>query len=289
MTEKQQITELELAYGGDAYADNEIDAKTLGRALVSLDELIENAEKILHGEGSDPKITIKATPKGSFTVLISVLGSLSTLQVLGLSAGAGAAVGSVIGVIDWLRGRKPTDVIIDERNGTSKIIVDGEEIVCSRDVQKLVINPVIRKEISQLIYNPLQTEAASVLKIKSGNRSVVTIKQSDSEAFKAPKHTVEQQTHVENLQLNIKFTKLSYKKVTGWMMELPDGEEVTVRMEDEAFLERVKTNSTAFRQDDLFVVDITKTTKESNGKKSNPAYTITKVVRHRAAQERKLV
>ncbi|WP_284709456.1 hypothetical protein [Escherichia coli] len=39
----QQVTELEIAYGGEAYANNEIDAKTLGDALSSLSNLIDNA------------------------------------------------------------------------------------------------------------------------------------------------------------------------------------------------------------------------------------------------------
>ncbi|HAN2619404.1 TPA: hypothetical protein IE516_003934 [Escherichia coli] len=45
--ENMPITEIEIAYGGEAYADNQIDAKTLGEALTSLSALIEHAEKII--------------------------------------------------------------------------------------------------------------------------------------------------------------------------------------------------------------------------------------------------
>ncbi|WP_192797748.1 hypothetical protein [Citrobacter freundii] len=34
--ENLPVTEIEIAYGGEAYADNQIDAKTLGEALTSL-------------------------------------------------------------------------------------------------------------------------------------------------------------------------------------------------------------------------------------------------------------
>ncbi|WP_166738556.1 hypothetical protein [Escherichia coli] len=33
--ENMPITEIEIAYGGEAYADNQIDAKTLGEALMN--------------------------------------------------------------------------------------------------------------------------------------------------------------------------------------------------------------------------------------------------------------
>lgn len=286
---QQHLTELEIAYGGEAYETNEIDAKTLGEALTSLNDLIENAEKILHGEGADPKVSIKATQEGSFTILVSVLGSLSTLKLLGLSLGAGTAAGSLIGVIDWLRGRKPQEIIIDEQNNKATLIVDNERIECSNDVQKLVTSPIIRKELSKLVYQPLQTERPSTFKVKRDDREVLVIPQNEAVAFKAQKQTIEQTTHVEQLQINVKFSKLSFTSNTGWKMVLADGDEVAVRMDDTAFMERVNANETTFSKDDLFVVDINKSVKETNGNFGKPTYTITQVVRHRAADERRLV
>jgi hypothetical protein len=64
LLEKLPVTEIEIAYGGEAYADNQIDAKTLGEALTSLSTLIEHAEKIINGETAEPKVNIKATKEG---------------------------------------------------------------------------------------------------------------------------------------------------------------------------------------------------------------------------------
>lgn len=286
----QQLTELEIAYGGEAYSNNEIDAKTLGEALTSLSGLIENAEKILHGEAADPQVNIKAIQEGSFTLLVSVLGSLSTLQLLGFSAAAGAGAGSLMGVLEWLRGRKPQEVIIDEANNRATLVVDDERFDCSNDLQKLVTSPIIRNEVSKLVYQPLQTESQSVFRIKNAeNVEVVTIQQQESEAFKPVRHTVEQRTHEEPLTINVKFSKLSFTSNAGWKMVLPDGDEVAVKMEDAAFLERVNNNQASFSKDDLFVVNVTKIVKETNGNFGNPTYTITQVVRHRAADERRIL
>ncbi|AYN29982.1 hypothetical protein D8682_25200 [Buttiauxella sp. 3AFRM03] len=285
----QQVTELEIAYGGDAYSENEIDAKTLGEALTSLSGLIENAEKILHGEAADPQVNIRATREGSFTLLVSVLGSLSTLQLLGFSVAAGAGAGTLMGVIEWLRGRKPQEVIIDEANNSATLIVDGESINCSNDVQKLVTSPIIRNEISKLVYQPLQTERTSSFRIKNAGEDVIIIPQDSSAPYKPVRHTIEQVTHVDELQLNVKFTKLSFTSNTGWKMILPNGDEVGVRMEDDAFMARVTSNQMTFSKDDLFVVDVKKSVKETNGNFGNPTYTITQVVRHRAAEDRRIL
>ncbi|EEW1841872.1 TPA: hypothetical protein NY293_005209 [Escherichia coli] len=286
----QQVTELEIAYGGEAYANNEIDAKTLGDALSSLSNLIDNAEKIIHGETASAHVSIKAIQEGSFTVLVSVLGSLSTLQLLGLSAAAGAGAGSLVGVVEWLRGRKPHEVVIDEANNRATFVVDNERFECSNDVQKLVTNPVIRNEMSKLVHNPLQTEKSALFKVKSSSGDeVVTISQEQSVSFKKVNHTVVQHTHEEALTLNVKFSKLSFTSETDWRMVLPDGDDVKVKMADAGFLERVNLNKTSFSKDDLFVVNVTKTVKETNGVFGAPAYTITQVVRHRAAAERRIV
>lgn len=286
----QQVTELEIAYGGEAYSDNEIDAKTLGEALTSLSGLIENAEKILHGEAADPQVNIKAIQEGSFTLLVSVLGSLSTLQMLGFTVGAAAGAGSLMGVLEWLRGRKPQEVIIDEANNRATLIVDDERLDCSNDLQKLVTSPIIRSEVSKLVYQPLQTESQSVFRIKNAeNVEVLTIQNHESHAFKPMRFTVEQRIHEDPLTMNVKFSKLSFTSNTGWKMVLPDGDEVAVKMEDAAFLERVNNNQASFSKDDLFVVNVTKIVKETNGNFGNPTYTITQVVRHRAADDRRIL
>ncbi|MET3701513.1 hypothetical protein [Citrobacter sp. UYEF32] len=285
----QQLTDFEISYGGDAYADNEIDAQTLGAALTALGGLIENAEKIIHGEASAPKVNIKATQEGSFVLLVSVLGSLSTLQLIGFAGATGAGVGTALGVIEWLRGRKPQEVLIDESNNTARLVVDDESIECPINVQKLVTSPVIRNEISRLVYDPLQTDGSSSFKIKNADREVVLIPKDDSEAFKPVKFTLEQITHVEELEINVKFSKLSFTSNAGWRMILPNGEDVSVKMSDEAFLERVNQNTLSFSKDDLFVVSVTKSVKETNGNFGNPTYTITRVVRHRAADERRII
>lgn len=283
------VTEIEIAYGGEAYADNQIDAKTLGEALTSLSALIEHAEKIINGETSEPKVNIKATKEGSFTLLVAVMGSLNTLSALGLAAGVGAASGGVLGIIEWLKGRKIGSIVVDEQKDIAEIKVDDETIECSNDIQKLVTSPIIRKELDKLIFKPLQTEKPATFAVSSGAKKVVKVTQQESSSFKLAKTTFVEKTHVATHEVNVHFSNVRFKQGKSWDIILPGGEEVSASMKDEAFLERIEHNQAAFCKDDLFVVELTETTKETNGELSKPRYSITRVIRHRAAADRKLV
>ncbi|MCT6590662.1 hypothetical protein N3553_12290 [Pantoea dispersa] len=285
----EKVTELKIAYGGKAYEDNEIDAKTLGEALTSLGSLIEHAEKIINGESSEVQVTVRATREGSFELLVAVMGGLKTLEALGFVAGAGAATGSLLGIIEWLKGRKINEITIDKSKGTSTIEVDGESVTCSTEIQKLVTSPTIRKEIDKLVYRPLLTDQESTFKVQDGRRNVLKVSQADVETFKAPRSTTEQKSHVETFTKNVNFSRVNFNSANGWKMILPEIGEVTTSMNDKAFLERVSANEAIFSKDDLFVVEYSETVKETNGVLSGPKYSIEKVVRHRAAAGRKQV
>jgi hypothetical protein len=56
------------------------------------------------------------------------MGSIKTINALGLVAGAGVASGSVLGIIEWLKGRKISSIIVDEQKNTAEIEVDGEKV-----------------------------------------------------------------------------------------------------------------------------------------------------------------
>jgi hypothetical protein len=286
---KEKVTELKIAYGGKAYEDSEIDAKTLGEALTSLGALIEHAEKIINGEDSEVQVTVRATKEGSFELLVAVLGGLETLKALGFVSGAAVASGSLLGIIEWLKGRKISEVTIDKTKKTSTIEVDGETITCSTEVQRLVTSPIIRKEIDKLVYRPLLTEEESSFKIQNGQKNVIKVAKADVSTFKAPKSTTEQKSHVESFTKNVHFSRVNFNSSTGWKMVLPDDVEVTTSMNDKAFLERVSANEAIFSKDDLFVVEYSETVKENNGVLGSPKYTVEKVVRHRAAEGRKQV
>ena len=217
------------------------------------------------------------------------MGSIKTINALGLVAAAGAASGGVLGIIEWLKGRKISSIVVDEQKETAEIEVDGEKIECSNDIQKLITSPIIRKELDKLIYKPLQTDKPSTFAVSQRDHNVVKVTQIEASSFKVAKSTFVEKTHVTTREANVHFANVRFKQGKSWDIILPNGDEVSASMKDEAFLERVEHNQAAFCKDDLFVVELTETTKETNGELSKPRYSITKVIRHRAAADRKLL
>jgi len=284
-------TEFSIVYGGDAYSDNQIDARTLGNALSSLATLIEHSDKLLNGEGVSPKLTVKAHKEGSFEVICEAIGiSMNTLEALGLTTGAATAIGSIWAALEIIKGKKIAEINTDKSSGISKLIVGNKELECTEDVKKLLTSQAIRKEIDQLVYKPLQTEKSSLFKLKSDNQEILTEVEKDSaKSFKRKNVLVQKDIETETREVNVHFAKVNFSSVRGWSIILPDGEHITVAMNDENFLERVNTNQTRFSKDDLFVVSLRTETVTEEDVITKTAYSIDKVIRHRAAEERRII
>lgn len=284
-------TEFSIVYGGDAYSDNQIDARTLGNALSSLATLIEHSDKLLNGEKASPKLTVKAHKEGSFEVICEAVGiSMNTLEALGLTTGAATAIGSIWAALGIIKGKKIAEINTDKSSGISKLTVGNKEIECTEDVKKLLTSQAIRKEIDQLVYKPLQTEKSSLFKLKSDNKEILTEVEKDSaKSFKRKNVLVQKDIETETREVNVHFAKVNFSSVRGWSIILPNGEHITVAMNDENFLERVNTNQTRFSKDDLFVVSLRTETVTEEDVITKTAYSIDKVIRHRAAEERRII
>lgn len=283
--------EFSIVYGGDAYSDNQIDARTLGNALSSLAALIEHSDKLLNGESSSPKLTVKAHKEGSFEIICEAIGiSMNTLEALGLTTGAATVIGSIWAALDIIKGKKIAEINTDKRSGISKLTVGNKELECTEDVKKLLTSQVIRKEIDQLVYKPLQTEKSSLFKLKSDDQEILTeVKQDSAKNFRRKNALVQKDIETVEKEVNVHFAKVNFSSVRGWSIILPSGEHITVAMNDENFLERVNTNQTSFSKDDLFVVLLRTETVIEENVITKKTYSIDRVIRHRAAEKRRII
>ncbi|QDL30422.1 hypothetical protein [Serratia liquefaciens] len=302
MTEQAfSITDFEIKYNGDEPGgpkEHQIDARILGNAITSLCDIIEQSDKILNGEASNVQVNVKAHQEGSFEVVVSVsqqLNNVNVLEVLGLTKEmaavvGGAGIGSVLGAIKWLKGRKLADVTVDEKKGVATLITkDNEEIECPLVVQKVLSSPTVRKGFDELVYKPLASEGISTFSVERDDEPLVTVAEEDKKSFKATRSLVKEEKIVETITANVHISCVNFLAKSGWKMILPNGNEVAATMNDQAFLERINLNKATFSKDDLFVVEYTQTQTQANEQLSRPRYEIERVVRHRAAGDRKIV
>ncbi|MCB5312100.1 hypothetical protein [Yersinia intermedia] len=302
MTEKVlNITDFEIKYNGNELGgpkEHQIDARILGNAITSLCDIIEQSDKIINGEASNVQVNVKAHQEGSFEVVVSVAqqsNNINILEVLGLtkeiaSVAAGVSVGTVLGAIKWLKGRKLAEVAVDEKKGTARLLTkDDEEIECPIIVQKLLTSPTIRKGFDELVYKPLSSEGISTFSVENNDKPLITVTEEDKKSFKALRSLVKEEKFTETVTANVHISCVNFLAKTGWKMILPDGKEVAATMNDQAFIERINLNKATFSKDDLFVVEYTQTQIQANEKLGRPRYEIERVVRHRAVGDRKIV
>ncbi|MGB5856741.1 MAG: hypothetical protein WBH20_15955 [Oceanisphaera sp.] len=292
MSQQERVTSFELSYDGSSYSQHEMDAALLGKVLMSTASLLDDANNILNGDNSSIDLKVKAHQPGSFEILFEAVqnaASIDVLSTLGLvkAAGAGSALGTVMAVVEAVRGRTITSVTYDDRK--AELSVNGEVITCSKNVALLATSPTIRKGFDKLIHEPLNQDGTSTFKSMIGGVEQSLVTKGAEESYRAPKLGQIEKTTVETINGAVHFTKVNFVSKSGWKVKLGSGNEVAVRMDDETFLEKVNKNITKFSKDDLFNVIYRIETKELNGNFKRPRYFIEKVERHLTSSNKKIL
>ncbi|HCT5877603.1 hypothetical protein ABM001_16925 [Morganella morganii] len=276
--------------------NHQIDARLLGTSMVSLCDLIEQSNKIINGEASDIQVDVRAHKEGSFELLLSVAqgaSSVDVLDVIGITKAVvtGASIGTLFGVLKWLKGRKIADSEYDAETDTYTLVTkDNEKIECTEAVKKLVSSDIVMKGVNDIVYAPLSDDEISSVTFLQDGTPLETIEKDDKKVFQLSRSPIKSEKESETHTSEVHITNVNFTKKTGWKMMFHDGEEVPISMNDAAFIERINLNKASFSKDDLFQVKYTKTqTKTDGALVGNPRYSIEQVIRHRAAGERKIV
>lgn len=177
-----------LKYDGEALADNAIDVNDLAPALMSLSDLIQEANKIANQErGGTISLKVKAISPGSFNVDIQALQSgwdaaadlltgrnvTAIAQLLALLGIPGTWLG-LIQIYRFLKGRKPEKV---EKKDESTIVIyneSHEHITINQIEYNFYLSPTMRKSLYKVL-KPLEKEGIDTVEFsdKSGKSTKV--------------------------------------------------------------------------------------------------------------------
>ncbi|MDC9591691.1 hypothetical protein PSI23_21015 [Xenorhabdus sp. XENO-10] len=288
-SEKQSIS---IIYDGEALAAHKMDAISFAKSLQGLGEAIHAANTIINGN-SEFEVNIDAQLiAGSFGFNLEIIQHLKNakdvLKLLGLTVSK-AVVGetTVLDVLQKLQGRKIDIIEANNSTDTVKISVDGDEITCSKDVEKIVNSPEIRKAIDTFVRQPLLRNGIDRFIVKPSQDSDQTfadISKNDADYFKSPKVLFETKEDDDEFETTITFISANIENKNGWKAELHQ-EKITVRMEDEEFTLRLKQEDAPSIFGELFSVKMRKTTKNSGGNLTE-SYTVLKVGRQFGSQNK---
>ncbi|MDC5704666.1 hypothetical protein OPW13_12440 [Vibrio europaeus] len=284
VTQKNRKKVFKMSYDMKDTENHTIDAELLGTSILSMSRALRGSDKILNGESSNIQVEVKAHTEGSFVVeFVTWLNQsgADVLQVLGISAAAGSlASGNVFGVIEQLKSQKITTRVKKTKNTVELQTIDGLSVECDEKVAQIVTDPHIRKELDRIINNPIAGKENAKFVLKDENDQELKVIESDNvNSYKAIAARTLEEVEEETNQVTIYFSQVNFDGPTGWKCKLPNGDIETVRMNDEAFRNRINQGYEEFAKTKPCLVQLKKIVKTKADNQTSTRYTIEEVIR----------
>lgn len=286
-----------IKYDGPALSSHQMDVRELAPALIALSSLLEEANRALFPEAAEVRVNVSGTFKGgAFGVDFVALQSIKD-QIVSIFSGPGATAaanlfailsgigllgtGGLIGVVKWLRGRKPSTIRID---GDKTIFeIRSDETVETFEVDlatgRLYQSRVVRQSLAHVV-KPLETEGIDLFACgrEGVTESVITAGEAEFFAVAASGADVVSDTTSEGTLLQIE--SAVFKDGNKWRFN--DGmASFFAEIVDESFRARIESGDERFGKGDVLIVDLRRIQSiTDNGLKSE--YVIDRVREHKA-------
>lgn len=262
-----------IKYDGPALASHQMDVRELAPALIALSELIEHANKAAFPDANEVRVNVQGNFKGgSFGVdliavqtmaqqLVSLLNgedATAAANLLGILGGLGliGGGGGVIGLIKWLRGRKPSTI----RTVGDKVIFELIDAQAKESFEvdlitgKLYQTRVVRQTLARVV-KPLECEGVDVFACgKDGETQAVVT--SDERAWfdmAASEADVVSNTVRQNVLLQIE--SAVFKDDNKWRFH--DGSTAFfAEITDRSFVDKINAGAERFGKGDVLIADL---------------------------------
>lgn len=280
-------THIFLKYDGtsDALQNHRMEAKQLGQMLIELSDLIYDSNLTLNGLDSFIDVQAQAGfMEGSFGLELIVdqqlvEGMVEVAKYIGF--GASAVTGSLLSILKHRNARniKDDQIVIDESSGTAVITINDEKLETTPEVIKLLQTRSVRNQLDKVVKQQLDMPGVDVFKVLDSSdeqNSVLEVNKEDAQGFKVPPRKKAETVDELDTVANIEFIHSNKNSgSSGWRM-IHNGEESSVKITDEVFLESIKREESLSIYGMKYRVDLSyKKTISASG--DRVSYTITKV------------
>lgn len=261
-----------IKYDGPALASHQMDVRELAPALIALSELLEQSNKAAFPGADEIRVNVQGNFKGgSFGVDLIAVQSVArqivsifsgseasaVANLLGILSGLGLlGSGGVIGLIKWLRGRKPSAI----RTEGDKVIfelVEAEHIE-SFEVDliagKLYQTRIVRQMLAKVV-RPLERPGVDVFACGRDRetQSVVTSEERAWFDLAASEADVVSDTVRESVLLQIE--SAVFKDDNKWRFS--DGAaSFFAEISDQDFIGRINDGAERFGKGDVLIADL---------------------------------
>lgn len=306
MTDMTATAEFSIKYDGPALASHQMDVRELAPALLALSTLLEEANRVVYPESPPVRVNVRGSfQSGSFKIDLSVLQTVreqlvailtgpdatAAANLFGIIGGiglvGGAAAGGLIGLIKFLKGRKPTSIRFENDQAIFEIIVDerAEVFVTDLVATRLYQSKIVRQSLARVV-KPLEQAGVDVFMAGHNDHIEVTVLKEDVPAFLAAGNDAEVVSDTINEGNLLQLESPVFKDGNKW--RFTDGTNTFyAEIADEEFLEKVETGEARFGKGDVLIVDLRKIQSiADSGLKTE--YIVARVREHRAPLQGRL-
>ncbi len=284
-----------LTYSGSVVEAGAMDVRDLAPALLAIGQLVEAANRNLHGTASAARVQVRTVSPGSFVVGLDV--SLTFLQsvhdllvgpeataaanLLTILTGSGSGAYGAIKLVKWLKGRWPS-AVRRKADGRAEVEFEGHTIEVDEPVVRVALDQNVRLALERVVAEPLSKEGFDSVELQTDGK-VERINKSEGYYFLAPPDR-EGGAFESRYRGPFSIVSLSFKEGNKW--RLHDGKAaLNVTVVDDDFLGRVNRNEVSFSKGDILICDVRVVTRqEPKGLKAE--YFIERVVEHRQGSSR---
>ena len=293
-----------IKYDGPAVDCHQMDVRELAPALIALSDLLEQANKAALPDAPEVRVNVQGNFKGgSFGVDLIAVQSI-TQQLVSMFSGPEATAaanlyallgalglagsGGLIGVIKWLRGRKPSAIRIDG-DKTVFELRDAETVETFEvDLMtgRLYQTRVVRQSLAKVI-KPLERDGVDVFATgKDGiTQTVVTKEEAIFFEMAASEADVVSDSITEKVLLQIE--SAAFKDANKWRFS-DGGTPFFAEIADQEFLQRINAGIERFGKRDVLIADVRRVqTITDNGLKIEQ--TVVKVHEHKEPLQQDLL
>lgn len=304
MTDMSAKIHFSIKYDGPALASHQMDVRELAPALIALSEMLEHANKAAFPEAAEVRVNVQGNFKGgSFGVDLIAMQSVAQ-QIVSMFSGPEATAsanlfailggvgllgsGGLIGVIKWLKGRKPSSVRFSGDKTVFELRTDETVETFEVDLVagKLYQNRIVRQSLAKVI-KPLEREGVDEFACGRDGKVETVVTKSDVPWFElaASEADVVSDTVSEGVLLQIE--SAVFKDDNKWRFN--DGATAFfAEIVDPDFLARINSGDERFGKGDVLVVDLQRVQSiTDSGLKLE--YTVVKVREHRAPLQTSLL